>query len=152
MLTLGFSCVTLATASFANTNVQPQMTTQQIMNAQWVYMDVVNNEFKLWYSPLSVHTVQKFTGKQFQQAWFKQEIVNDLNPQDNVNIGDYSLDLWRADCTTRKVGMVKSLFYKKTGVFVHQTRIPYIYMKETVPSTAGEAILNRICANVVLTS
>lgn len=151
-MTLALGSATLATLSFANTTVQSQMTTMQTIQTQWVYMDVVNNEFKLWYNPVSVHTVQKFTGKQFQQAWFKQEIINDLDSLDDINIGDYSLDLWRADCTTRKVGMVKTLFYKKTGVFVNQTIMPYVYMKETVPSTAGEAILNRICAGVVSTS
>lgn len=151
-MTLVFSCTAFSTLSVANTTMQSQMTTMQTINAQWVYIDIVNNEFKLWYNPNSVHTVQKFTGKQYQQAWFKQEIVNDLQPKDNRSVGDYSLDLWRADCTTRKIGMVKSLFYKRTGIFSNQMSLPYVYMKETVPSTAGEAILNRICAGVVSTS
>lgn len=144
----------LVLVNISHANVQSQMALTQVgtNNAiQWNYIDVVNNEFKLWYNPTSVHTVQTFFGKQYQQAWFKQEIMNDINPLDDVNVGDYSLDLWRVNCTTLQVGMVKSLSYKKSGVFVGQVRVPIVHMKDIVPSTAGQAIFNRVCANVTVT-
>lgn len=132
--------------SFANT-IQAQNITHQSVssNASWRYIDMVNNEFKLSFDLNSVHTVQTFFGKQYKQAWFKREVVNDLNQLDNVSIGEYSLDLWRANCETYQITMVKTLQYTKSGIFVREYRVP-VYLRNVVPATAGQAIFNSICA------
>lgn len=139
----------VATTSFANNfvnSLSPQSVANQPVSSQpnWRYINVVNNEFKLWVDTNSVHTVQSFFGKQYKQAWFKREITNDINQLDNVDIGDYSLDLWRANCDTFQITMVKTLQYSKMGIFMNQYRTP-IYMRNVIPATAGQAIFNSMC-------
>lgn len=140
----------VATTSFANNfvnSLSPQSVVNQPVSSQsnWRYINVANNEFKLWVDSNSVHTVQTFFGKQYKQAWFKREITNDINQLDNVHIGDYYLDLWRANCDTFQITGVKTLQYTKTNIFIAQYHVP-VYMRNVIPATAGQAIFNSMCS------
>lgn len=136
----------VATTSFANT-IQSQVTANLSVSSypNWRYIEIANNEFKLWVDTNSVHTVQSFFGKQYKQAWFKREISNDINQLDDVGVGDYALDLWRANCETFQITRVKSLQYTKTNIFKGQYLAP-VYMRNVIPATAGQAIFNSMCA------
>lgn len=129
-LCAGLLCAGLATTSHAE---------------EWTELNVVGNEFQLFYKPTSLHTVKKFTGSQYQQAWFKQVIVNDINANDNLTVGDYVLNLWRFDCAGHKTGLVKSLYYRQTGQYLSQTLTPYVFMSATIPDTAGEVMWTQVC-------
>lgn len=113
--------------------------------ANWEYMELMGNEFKLYYNTDSLHTVQTFQGKQYQQAWFKQELVNDLDHYDQLAVGDYVLNLWRFNCLTRQVGLVKSLKYKQNGEFLGQNHRLIVLLSDIIPDTTGAVMWNKVC-------
>lgn len=115
-------------------------------SAEWSELDSIGNEFRLFYDPTSLHTIkQRFINRQYQQAWFKQEVVNDLNVSDNLGVGDYVLNLWRFECGQHKLGLVKSLYYKQTGQYISQTSTPYVLLSPLIPDTAGELMWKQVC-------
>lgn len=138
-LTKIFAFAALATTAVTNTQA-----------AEWSELNTVGNEYRLFYDATSLHTVKKsifnkYFNQQYQQAWFKQEVQNDINLTDNLGVGDYVLNLWRFDCTTHKIGLVKSMYYKQTGQFLSQTATPYVLMSNLVPDTAGELMWKQVC-------
>lgn len=122
------------------------LTLSQTQAADWQLVDPSSgNEFKLFFDKHSVSTVTTYAGKMYQQAWFKNEILRDINLDDNLAVGDYMLNLWRFDCQSRKLVLNKSVRYQQNGTYIEEINLPITVMRSVIPQTAGELMWNRVC-------
>lgn len=119
----------------------------QVYAKSWTLIDKSSgNEFRLYFDETSIHTVNVLGEKNYQQAWFKNEIINDLNTEDGLAVGDYMLNLWRFDCQAYRLAGVKSIRYNKKGEYIEQINNPVRTMRDVIPSTAGQLMWSRVCA------
>lgn len=116
-------------------------------NATWqVISNVMGNEYRYSYDSATNAEVSTFFGKTYRQAWFKQEIINDLNPNDQLTVGDFMLNLWRFDCAQRKLGLSRSIEFKRDGRYVQDIKNPVVAMASIIPDTSGYLMWQKACS------
>ena len=79
-----------------------------------------------------------------KRVWVKKIIYNDIT-KDGFSVGDYRIDLWHIDCNALTSGMRSYAEYKKNGSLVDSHQFSYVEMKDVIPSSIGEAILEKAC-------
>jgi hypothetical protein len=81
----------------------------------------------------------------YVKAWEKNTIYNDIT-KDGLTVGDYTKILWKVDCTGKRLGVIRSLSYKKTHVVNGDTgSYAYPVMRDVIPETHGETLLTDAC-------
>lgn len=134
--------VTQQTKSYA-----PQFTDiPQSSLQKWKLIDSSSgNEFKLYFDKSSVVPVEFEDGSHFYEAWFKNEILHDVNPDDGLTVGDYMFNLWRFDCQNYQLIGIKSMRYNKQGEFLNTIYNPMRRMRDITPDTAGQLMWSHVC-------
>lgn len=123
----------------------------QVHSATWQLLDSSSgNEFKLYIDTTNMTTVTTIMNKTYPQAWFKNEVIRDINLEDQLVVGDYMLNLWRFDCTAHTLGLSKSVRYKKDGTFLEEITVPVPIMNKVIPSTAGDLMWSARCLGTTM--
>ena len=96
----------------------------------------------------SVGQVSEFPYQKYKKAWIKSVIQSDLT-KDGMTIGDYSMMLYWADCNAKTIGLKTITHYKNNGKVVSDKGFSnaYVQMKDVIPETIGEGILDGICGS-----
>ena len=112
-------------------------------NAEWESVGSTNEDIYL-IDPDKIRTASEYDGKSYLKVWVKKIIYNDIT-KDGFSVGDYRIDLWHIDCNALTSGMRSYAEYKKNGSLVDSHQFSYVEMKDVIPSSIGEAILEKAC-------
>ncbi|MBJ8506551.1 hypothetical protein I6M96_16295 [Acinetobacter seifertii] len=88
-------------------------------------------------------------GRKVVKAWVKDLIYNDLT-KDGLSVGDYTMSLFYSNCDDSTLGIKSLTQYKNGKVFGNQLNNSYVNMKDVIPNSIGESILNYSCEGMRL--
>lgn len=96
----------------------------------------------------SISQVTEYPYQKYKKAWIKSAIQNDLT-KDGMTVGDYTMMLYWADCNAKTIGLKAATPYKNDGKVIPNKSFStsYVSMKDIIPDTIGEGILDSICGN-----
>lgn len=83
-------------------------------------------------------------GKTYLKVWGKQIVYNDIT-KDGLSVDDYSISLWHINCNELTIGMKSYNEYKKSGKLLNSDHNSYVTMKDVIPNSIGESILEKSC-------
>lgn len=111
-------------------------------NAEWERVGSTDEDIYL-IDPDKIRTASEY-GKPYLKVWVKKIIYNDIT-KDGFTVGDYWIGLWHIDCNALTSGMKSYAEYRKNGSLVDSGQVSYVEMKDVIPSSIGEAILEKAC-------
>lgn len=111
--------------------------------AEWLH--IFNTETEEYYVDIeSVKNVNSYN-KDLVKAWFKLDIFKDI-AKDGMGVGDKTMVLYQIDCKSKKMGLLQGIRYKKGKPFGATLNMPNPNMKDVIPDSNGEDMLNRACS------
>lgn len=111
-------------------------------NAEWESVGSTNENIYL-IDPDKIRTASEY-GKSYLKVWVKQVIYNDIT-KDGFSVGDYEIDLWHIDCNALTSGLKSYAEYKKNGNLVNSRQLTYVEMRDVIPNSVGEGVLEKAC-------
>ena len=111
-------------------------------NAEWESVGSTDEHIYL-IDPDKIRTASEY-GKSYLKVWVKLVIYNDIT-KDGFSVGDYEIDLLHIDCNALTSGLKSYAKYKKNGNLVNSRQLTYVEMRDVIPNSVGEGILEKAC-------
>ena len=111
-------------------------------NAEWESVGSTDEHIYL-IDPDKIRTASEY-GKSYLKVWVKRVIYNDIT-KDGFSVGDYEIHLLHIDCNALTSGLKSYAEYKKNGNLVNSHQLTYVEMRDVIPNSVGEGILEKAC-------